>query len=58
MAKRVTTKVRRNDRRARDLAVKSARAVQGGATPKLMLACASGQHIKEATITPAPVITR
>jgi type VI protein secretion system component Hcp len=51
MAKRVTTNVNRNRRRAQDLAVKSARAVKGGATPKLMVACATGEHIKEATIT-------
>ena len=52
MAKRVTTKERRDKRRVRDLAVKSARVVKGGkATPALMLACATGQHIKEATIT-------
>jgi hypothetical protein len=51
MAKRVTTKVRQDKRRVQDLAVKSARAVKGGKGPTLMLACATGQHIKEATIT-------
>jgi hypothetical protein len=57
MAKRVTTKGRRDRPPARDLAVKSARAVKGGASTKLMVACASGKHLKEATLTPAPVIT-
>ena len=57
MAKRVTTKGRRDRRPARDLAVKSARAAKGGAIPKLMVECARGQHLKEATLTPAPVIT-
>jgi hypothetical protein len=52
MAKPVTTKRRRDRRRVRDLAVKSARTVKGGkGTPALMLACATGQHFKEATIT-------
>jgi hypothetical protein len=51
MAKRVTTKVRRDTRRVRDLPVTSARAVKGGKGATLMLACATGQHIKEATIT-------
>ena len=51
MGKRVTTKVRRDKRGVRDLAVTSARAVKGGkAATTLMLACTTGQHIKEATI--------
>jgi type VI protein secretion system component Hcp len=52
MAKARTKRVRNDKRRVRDLGVKAATQVKGGtATPKLMLACATGQHIKEATIT-------
>ena len=52
MAKARTKKLRNPKRRARDLGVKAATQVKGGkASPISMLACASGQHIKEATIT-------
>jgi hypothetical protein len=45
MAKSATKKVRTAKRRVRDLKVKAAAKVKGG------LHCATGEHIKEATIT-------
>ena len=55
---RPTRKTRSETRRARDLAVRPAvdAVVKGGevkptATPSLMLACASGKHFKEASLT-------
>jgi hypothetical protein len=52
MAKAGTKKVRSDKRRVRDLGGKAAAAVKGGQAPSvLMKACATGEHIKEATIT-------
>jgi len=52
MAKAGTKKVRGDKRRARDLGAKAANTVKGGQAPSiLMKACATGEHIKEATIT-------
>jgi hypothetical protein len=47
------TNRRKTTRRAvKDLTLqKGAKAVKGGATPVLMQACATGVHLKEATIT-------
>ena len=51
MAKAGTKKVR-GDKRLRDLGAKAATTVKGGQAPSiLMKACATGEHIKEATIT-------
>ena len=50
MAKAGTKKVRGDKRR--DLGAKAATTVKGGQAPSvLMKACATGEHIKEATIT-------
>jgi hypothetical protein len=46
MAKSGTKKVRTAKRKVRDLKVKAAAAVKGG-----RLICATGEHMKEATIT-------
>ena len=52
MAKAGTKKVRGDKRRVRDLGAKAANTVKGGQAPSiLMKACATGEHIKEATIT-------
>ena len=52
MAKAGTKKVRGDKRRVRDLGAKAATTVKGGqASSILMKACATGEHIKEATIT-------
>jgi uncharacterized protein YjcR len=52
MAKAGTKKVRGDKRRFRDLGAKAATTVKGGQAPSvLMKACATGEHIKEATIT-------
>ena len=52
MAKSGTKKARGDKRRVRDLGVKAATQVKGGkAASVLMKACATGEHIKEATIT-------
>lgn len=52
MAKARTKKVGSGKRRVRDLGGKAAAAVKGGQGPSiLMKACATGEHIKEATIT-------
>jgi hypothetical protein len=52
MAKAGTKKVRGDKRRVRDLGAKAATTVKGGQAPSiLMKACATGEHIKEATIT-------
>jgi len=52
MAKAGTKKVRGDKRRARDLGARAANTVKGGqASSILMRACATGEHIKEATIT-------
>ena len=52
MAKARAKKVGGGKRRVRDLGGKAAAAVKGGqALSALTKACATGQHIKEATIT-------
>jgi hypothetical protein len=52
MAKAGTKKVRGDKRRVRDLGARTATTVKGGQAPSaLMKACATGEHIKEATIT-------
>jgi type VI protein secretion system component Hcp len=52
MAKSGTKKVRSAKRQVRDLGVKAATQVKGGkASSTLLKACATGEHIKEATIT-------
>ena len=54
MAKSGTKKMRDEKRQVRDLAVKPTRdaGVKGGkASPVLLKACATGEHIREATIT-------
>lgn len=52
MAKAGTKKARGDKRRVRDLGAKAATTVKGGqALSALTKACATGQHIKEATIT-------
>jgi len=52
MAKAGTKKARGDKRRVRDLGAKAAATVKGGqALSALTKACATGQHIKEATIT-------
>jgi len=52
MAKAGTKKVRGDKGRVRDLGAKAATTVKGGQAPSaLTKACATGQHIKEATIT-------
>jgi uncharacterized protein YjcR len=52
MAKARTKKVRSEKRQVRDLGGKAAAGVKGGQAPSvLMKACATGEHIKEATIT-------
>ncbi|HXE89279.1 MAG TPA: hypothetical protein VN524_21040 [Hyphomicrobiaceae bacterium] len=52
MAKAGTKKVRGDKRRARDLGARTANTVKGGqALSALTKACATGEHIKEATIT-------
>jgi len=51
MAKSGTKKVRGGRRPVRDLGVKAATGVKGGAkTSLLMQACATGEHLKEVTI--------
>lgn len=59
MARPVTNKARGDKRRVRDLAVKprAGANTKGGGGPNLMLACATGQHLKEVTTTKAPTIT-
>jgi hypothetical protein len=59
MAKPVTNEARGGKRRVRDLAVKprAGANTKGGGGPNLMLACATGQYLKEVTITKAPTIT-
>ena len=52
MAKVGTKKARGDKRRFRDLGAKAATTVKGGQAPSaLTKTCATGQHIKEATIT-------
>ena len=52
MAKAGTKKVRGDKRRVRDLGAKAATTVKRRTGPSvLMKACATGEHIKEATIT-------
>ena len=52
MAKAGTKKVRGDKRRVRDLGAKAATTVKGGQAPSVLTkACATGEHIKEATIT-------
>ena len=52
MAKAGTKKVRGDKRRVRDLGAKAANTVKGGQAPSILTkACATGEHIKEATIT-------
>lgn len=46
MAKARTKKVGGDKRRVRDLGVKAATKVKGGASPQLLMRCTSGQHIK------------
>jgi type VI protein secretion system component Hcp len=52
-AKKTTAKGKRGAKRTmKDLPAKTASAVKGGkASPVLMQACATGTHMKEATIT-------
>jgi type VI protein secretion system component Hcp len=53
MAKAKAMKGRKETRKIRDLAVKPAAIarVKGGATTLLIKACATGAHIKKATLT-------